>query len=577
MYREAASKEKETCTELIGEVVRALQSEHPIKMRQEAFLIESSTLETRKKRSSDPTTFIIKKVVEGSIFTEQYGKKINEFCSTCPLTSQLQQNTSVFTLPMAIQCGDDDKCVADLRIDARFAEVEPGANFTIGASSTINLLITVTNIQETAIGPEVTISFARRSLKSVPKTCTHVPMELSSSYKCSLGRFLEKYSVASVSMEFDMSDLVAGRQSFENEYIFHIEATTASQMVQPAALDLVLPVVASADTHLYASRKLVRFNEKTLQPYQISSHIYEVRLQGPSPVSSLRLSFNVPVNLTRPQNSREVVQVLYARAEINGIDVHCQATNGKFYQKVSESSDVGKPEPTEFESEPDLDVVIIGESKENGIRRKRETMQLAPRIIKKKQMTIDKSILFECTSRFVDCMEIVCLFPEFRPSSRGSVTISLRVSSDTVRKMFEEERAEIMEIKSQGEVTIPNVSDEIKMQNELPDTDEASTTIYLETPKKVSKWIIVGSIVIGILILFLICLCLYAIGCLKRNKRQVETAEEDEDEVDGVMVAGNTMVDYEESDDEVPEHIPEKPGLVDSLEPITEEHEEHSL
>ncbi|CAG7716544.1 unnamed protein product [Allacma fusca] len=573
-YQESASKERETCTELIGEVVRALQSEHPIKMRQEAHLIDSTYLDVRKKRSPDVTTFNIKRDRGGRIFTEQSGTKVKDFCSSCPITSPLQSNTSVFTLPMAIKCGEDDKCVADLRIEARFLEIDPGANFTIGSYPSVTLVVTVTNYQETAIGPEVIISFARRSLKSVPKTCKHIPMELSSSYQCSLGRFLEQDGAVSVSMEFEMSDLVAGRQGLENEYIFHIEATTASEMLQPAALDLVLPLVVSADTHLYASRKVMKFNEKTLQPYQISSHIYEVRLKGPSPMSSLQLSFQFPVNLTRTLDSMEVVQVLHAKAEIDGVDVHCQATNGKFYQKLSESLE-GKAASSEFQPDPNLDAVLVGESKERDIRKKRDTHHIAPRIIRKKQMTLERTIYFECTSRFVDCMEIICTFPEFRPSSRGSVTIGFRVSSDTVRKMFEEERADVLIIASQGAVSMPTDYEDVQMYNDLPDTDDSSTTVVLETPKKVSKWIIVGSIVMGILLLFLICLCFYALGCLKRNKREVETTE-DADEVDAVIVAGNQDDDFDDSDDEVPEHIPEKPSLIDGLAPITEEHEEHS-
>ncbi|CAG7820272.1 unnamed protein product [Allacma fusca] len=537
MYKETTSKERETCTELFGEVVQALQLEHPIKIRQEIYVIDSTYLDIQKNISRDVTSFIIQRGEDGRILTGQSGKKVNDFCSSCPIPDLSHPNISILSLPVAIKCGEDDKCVADLRIEARFLEIDPGESFTIGSFPTVTLLITVTNSQEKAIGPEVTISFSRRSLKYVPKTCKSIPMELFSSYKCSLGLFLEQDGAASVSMEFDMSDLVAGRQELEKEYIFHIEATTASEMLQPAAIDLVLPFVASVDTHLYASTKVMKFNEKTLQPYQILSHLYEVRLKGPSPLSSLRLSFKVPVNLTRTLDSLEVVQVLHAKAEIDGVDVQCQATN-------------------------------VHESKDKDIRSERNTNQMEPRVIRKKHMIFERAIYFECTSRFVDCMEIICMFPEFQRRSRGSVTIGLRVSSNTVRNMFEEEGADVLVIASQGVVTTPIASLDIQMYNDLPDTDESSTVIVLEKAAKVSKWIIVGSIVMGILLLFLICLLysLISLGCLRT--RQVETAEDD----DEFMEIGKLDEDLFNSERNIPKHIRLKP----ILEPISEEFDEHS-
>ena len=106
-----------------------------------------------------------------------------------------------------------------------------------------------------------------------------MPSTHENAIECSLGGPLEKDQVADTALVFDMSDLIAGKQAFEKEYFFHIEATTTSEMVQPSTLNLLLPVNATADVHLHANRNEILFSTTTLAKYQIMSHTYDVGLQ----------------------------------------------------------------------------------------------------------------------------------------------------------------------------------------------------------------------------------------------------------------------------------------------------------
>ena len=115
--------------------------------------------------------------------------------------------------------------------------------------------------------------FIDRNLAAVPPNCAVVtPTNLS----CSMGETLKSTprETKHLFLDIEMSDLIAGEQSNPEEFIFTIEATAVSHLVQPAKVRKILMIRAQADIAVSGARDTMQFY--STNPAQIFSHTYNV-------------------------------------------------------------------------------------------------------------------------------------------------------------------------------------------------------------------------------------------------------------------------------------------------------------
>ena len=125
--------------------------------------------------------------------------------------------------------------------------------------------------------------------------------------------------------------------------------------------------------------------------------------------------------------------------------MRCRAINGVFHRDSTEVSATKRNySPTSDDNEdpdPSLDAVLIQKSMsreypESGFEQdgmENEDNLLSSAFIPSPFLR-GNVLSFGCTIEKVGCLEVLCKFQNFKPSSRGSVIIRMRISSNATRK-----------------------------------------------------------------------------------------------------------------------------------------------
>lgn len=288
--------------------------------------------------------------------------------------------------------------------------------------------ITLHNSQETAIAPHVLVKWLHLKLARPPSDCTEVQQEGAKiTYKCTLGRLLLEGKSAHASLEFDMSDLYVRDGTLNTELIFNVSAWTVSDAIyRPAQASQMVPLSASADVHVDGSRYLESFTMDTLARYVKFEHTFEIEMDGPSSIADILVKFRLPVNLTS-QNKFKDMQVVNVRGVKRDLDhrVSCQATEGQFSE--SDAGLISDPSADYDELDPDLDAAGIG-----GFIGKDKDLS------KKSNSTLVEKdrLLIHCNSPHVECMEVTCKLPVYKPGAVTVITLIMDMEADIISNVI---------------------------------------------------------------------------------------------------------------------------------------------
>lgn len=486
-FKETVTSGREICTDFNAIVKAPLEtSGAAVVFKQEVSIQQAGSQSQVKPRwmkiNSKSATFSVS------------GEDFSKFCKNCPLISKRQP--SELSLPLAVPCGDDDICHAELELDISFRNV-PDKGFMVGSASSVTMDIKMTNHKETAIAPGVLVTWWRLKLKRIPGDCSPVvQLGLQGNkvtYRCNLGKLLEEGKSATVSLEFDMTSFVVSDKSqVEEELIWNVTAVTVSHVTRSETQSVMLPLSYQADPYISGSRYLEIFNPDTLQPYTVFKHVYEVNMDGPSPVGDILVVFQLPVNITTED---ETVVHVRTVVEASGL-MSCQPTKGHFSQ-----SDASIEFPDVME-DPDFDAAGIGGLLpiDKDVSRGSNT-----------SFVENDRLLIHCDSPFVACMEVTCKSAVYYPGTTTIISFPIDISAEMIRRLMKMHKVSAIQVESKGKLVLSQVVQNIQPKPHQPDETVAVTIIEKEGYKRVSKWVYTLAVVIGILVLACVIFCLYSV------------------------------------------------------------------
>lgn len=224
-----------------------------------------------------------------------FEREKTEFCLNCPaidteLSGDISKSLSFYT-----GCGDDDKCISDLELEAAFLLYEQGSLLVLGTDETVQLSLTVTNKLEPAFQTVLRLSIPTDvDFGRLPSHCSALS---SSNATCNLGNPLTSKSSISLDIILDLKRLT----TTEN-LKFELSVTTASEELPATLTDntktLILPVKSVTGVSLtgwaYSEEQYV-YNRSD-PGFVHLTHMYQMSITEPSPIDTLNIEMKFPVS-----------------------------------------------------------------------------------------------------------------------------------------------------------------------------------------------------------------------------------------------------------------------------------------
>ncbi|XP_017835481.2 LOW QUALITY PROTEIN: integrin alpha-PS3-like [Drosophila busckii] len=208
-----------------------------------------------------------------------------EFCETCvavdPADPKVYSEKIIFSTGCAT-----DICIADLQLSGK--DMSP--SYILGSSKTLRMTYEVTNQGETAYLPQLNVtSSSRLNFAQTPGTCNVFEAVM----VCDLnrGRPLMKGDKDSVTISFDVSALTGSALTI------NAEVFSTGQERNPLDNKLISLIALQQYTEIDASGGQTN-GAIDLEHYKNSAEIinnYEIKSNGPSTVDALELVFHIPV------------------------------------------------------------------------------------------------------------------------------------------------------------------------------------------------------------------------------------------------------------------------------------------
>ncbi|EDW47967.1 integrin alpha-PS3 isoform X1 [Drosophila sechellia] len=208
-----------------------------------------------------------------------------EFCETCVVVDPMEPKVSTQKIIFSTGCATD-VCTADLQL--RSKNVSP--TYILGSADTLRLNYEITNIGETAYLPQFNVtSTSRLAFAQVPGNCKVADAVM----VCDLnrGRPLAKGDTDSVTISFDVSQLSG------QSLIIHAEVFSTGYEKNPTDNRQTNVIGLKEFTEIDASGGQTN-SQIDLEHYSNSAEIvnnYEIKSNGPSVIEQLTVSFYIPI------------------------------------------------------------------------------------------------------------------------------------------------------------------------------------------------------------------------------------------------------------------------------------------
>ncbi|XP_037715995.1 integrin alpha-PS3 isoform X2 [Drosophila subpulchrella] len=208
-----------------------------------------------------------------------------EFCETCAVVDPQEPTVSTQKIIFSTGCATD-VCTADLQL--RSKNVSP--TYILGSADTLRINYEITNVGETAYLPQFNVtSTSRLAFAQVPGNCKVVEAVM----VCDLnrGRPLAKGDSDSVTISFDVSQLSG------QSLIIYAEVFSTGYEKNPTDNKQTNVIGLKEFTEIDASGGQTN-NQIDLEHYSKSAEIinnYEIKSNGPSVIEQLTISFYIPI------------------------------------------------------------------------------------------------------------------------------------------------------------------------------------------------------------------------------------------------------------------------------------------
>ncbi|OXU22151.1 hypothetical protein TSAR_007699 [Trichomalopsis sarcophagae] len=437
-------------------------------------------------------------------------------CPNCPVISpQLSKTVDELKLAFLLDCGEDAVCVSDLRVVNVTSPDLPTGRFVIGSKPSVNLSLAIENNGEPAYRAQAHVYVPQPiGLARIPPECNEQAQIINKTLEliCNAGNPLRDnasilaYSlIYTLLLELDMSaivyedetqeiQVVLTSQSKEKHFFDNIQTFLISYDVEA---DVAIVGKSYEDSYALFERDLT---ERNYSKHSFD-HVYEIQKFGATPIEEAHFTLNVPTHW----NDSEIARIRHVQGYMEGRKLDCK--------------NVGKEESDSVLMLP-LNRTLFGEGN-NSVTVTSEA----------------RAFYVNCTNQDVACQTFLCILGPFvRKNSVAKVTVSMDLEPSNNTSIIEEMKGkDVLLFVSEAfvKITQPNIT--LESDNKKPDFKQISTMFFrLRQAKEaaiVPLWIIVLSVLLGIVLTTILTALLVKFGFFNRRIKDDLDALKSTDEV----------------------------------------------
>ncbi|XP_066245297.1 integrin alpha-PS4-like [Euwallacea similis] len=393
------------------------------------------------------------------------------FCSDCPILSRksvIRQHRLVIWDHNCEHYGRKEPCKARLEVGARFSNMGKKNVFVLGSKEPLNMDIEVSNKGDPAYSPILHIYMPNGTiLESVPAACLIIDMNV---IKCDAGEVLEDQ--VSYQLRFNLNP----EEALTNLSFFLNSTTITENISDKSNINLTLMLVKEADFYIsgYSKESSYLLNEQS--PLTQIQNIFKIEKFGPSPIQPLRLEIIVPYKLR-------------------------SLKDGSFAQFAK--------------------ILPYNKSDNSLVSCSDHITTYKGKILHAPLKTQSKAYSISCAMENIACALLDCAVgPLEGAQNNAEVPVNVEVSFDMIRKALGKDWLASFEqilYMSSGAVSLKS----FEQTGNRSDVAELSNVVLLYKEVEISLWILIGSAVVGFLILVCVAVALSKAGFFERKEHQM--------------------------------------------------------
>ncbi|CAH4026827.1 unnamed protein product [Pieris brassicae] len=462
--------------------------------------------------------------------------------------------TTAFSANFLNDCGLDAVCVSDLVVEPvlRLPKTEDGKAYalTLGQEEEIHLSVSVDNLAESAYEAQLfvrhhaSLHYIAANISGKHMICTSVNKTIVS---CLLENpFKKQAEGAAITIRFDARAL----EDNEPSVVFSIWANSTSRELHPGKRPVRVEALVIKNAELLikgAARPEQVFyggevkGESAMTYFDDVGtrviHTYQVFNEGPWRVSSLQVVISWPHQVSSENDQGK--WLLYPE-DVPTVDGEGDQSNGECFISESEINPLklttrpGTFEPylENLEMDPFLSsgkLSVSSSEKENNSTRKRGVENKIRRrrdsdIVKAEAYT-DKDGLrkhvvnMNCQKKTAKCIQFQCVIYRLGRMQATTITVKARLWNSTLVEDYP--RVSHVNVASAAFIHIPEHYN-IHQSDHRDDTATVETVAYpdlkISEPSEVPLWVIIVSIIVGLVVLVLLIIALWKLGFFKRSR-----------------------------------------------------------
>ncbi|KAJ8949238.1 hypothetical protein NQ318_022751, partial [Aromia moschata] len=376
---------------------------------------------------------------------------------------------STINVPFSLGCGADNVCQARLSIEADIPG--QGNTFIVGSLEYVQLKTTVKNTGEHAYFTQLEISLPDGIFfRQVPSWCYEQNV---STIICNIDNPLRQNSEKSRELDLDMKNV---KNNFGNELEISLRVMTTSKNSNISRKIFKLKLDRMADITIYGkpAEQSVPFGNMSFGMPNFTQIYQPDAFFSGQPVTCTS-NFSYVLELKSAMATEKLVvddtEKKRRRRQVNGVE-----------KSTSEELKIGNKE-----------FVIVP----------------------------NRTLFINCSTKDVVCSSILCSFGPFEKHQNPAfIKIKMMFDAQAISGIVGSK--DMIVYSTHGSVSIESPSGFVQSGNK-PDETDVSSLLINEVEKKVALWIIIVSIIIGLLLLYLIIYGLTKAGFFKRaKKRRIE-------------------------------------------------------
>ncbi|EFA09738.2 Integrin alpha-PS3-like Protein [Tribolium castaneum] len=420
------------------------------------------------------------------------------FCPRCPVYNKHDSvSSSIIEIPFALGCGPDNICKASLEFTSHLIDFGNTEEFILGSKNYITLETVVRNLGERAYLTQLEVEIPKIvTLRSIPSTCA----QQNSSVLCSVDNPLETNSLKKITLELDMTTVNSGK--YDDFLNFTIKIFTSSENDQENVKQLVVKLGRRADVTITGKSEEQSYSYKNLTQGRSFAQTYQVQKFGSSPLNEISIEINVPHIL-----GHEIFINLYQPVgTLSGQKLTCSSN---FTYIVDNNQEFGVLEDDKVRSKRSLSQIEVFN----------KSAKVRERIT---DSTFDalqnRTFYINCSTPGVTCSRVVCSGGPIDSYQTATLKLQMFFNTSAIKDLFG--KKDVILFATQGRVLVTSPANFVQSGGRTDNFDVVSLFIGETIEEKVELWIIIISVIAGLLLLLLVILGLIKAGFFKRTKKE---------------------------------------------------------